>query len=494
MNVIFRADSSLQIGTGHVARCLSLARALARGGAQITFVCRDLEGSVHETIAKQGFGLQLLPRQQKLTPELDAEQTIAALNAAPGPTHWVIVDHYGLDARWERAIAPRTESIMAIDDLADRPHDCAILLDQNLFPAHEMRYQKLVPAHCRQLLGPRYALIAENFQSLANVQPRSGVIRRILVSLGGSDAGNETGKVLEALGRLLQYKWQVDVVIGASNPNLESVRKLAEALPLAKLHVQTDRMAELMLTADLAIGAGGTTSWERCRTGLPCVTIAVVQNQVAPSRSLAQAGHTLYLGESAAVSTQQITEALETLAKCPELVRHFSLSNLSLVDGQGARRVAQLLMPAPVILRQAREQDCDAVYEWRNAEEVRQSSFASHALSLEEHRSWFAKTLANPNRALLIGSVDGSPIGVLRFDFAADATATVSIYLVPGHSGRGLGTALLGAGSSWIRKKKQQITELRAEIRPENAASKAAFLAAGYTDAVTVFALRTTSK
>ena len=290
MRVVFRVDSSLDIGTGHVMRCLTLGERLKESGIAVTFICRDLPGNLSGYIESRGFAVQRLPAPSTLTAaglsthnygawlgvhwQDDAAQT-AELLAQSGAVDWLVVDHYALDAGWERRLRPLVQKIMAIDDLANRTHDCDLVLDQNFYLDLEDRYDRLVPTQCVKLLGPRYALLRPEFrQARKNLRERDGQVKRILVFFGGSDAGNETAKALEAIRLLNRPEIAVDVVVGGINPHRRQIEELCAGWPATTCHCQVNNMAELMAGADLAIGAGGTTTWERCCLGLPSVTSA----------------------------------------------------------------------------------------------------------------------------------------------------------------------------------------------------------------------------
>lgn len=220
MKVAFRADASVGIGSGHVMRCLTLAGELKEAGAQIIFICRECEGNLCDLIEKQGIPVARISGELQSW-EADAFQSLEALKKY-GKADWLVVDHYSLDHRWEAGIRNAAEKIMVIDDLADRIHDNDLLLDQNLYEDLENRYNGLAPPHCIKLLGPRYALLRPEFRKArASLRKRDGIIRRILVSFGGSDPSNETAKALEAIGLLGKPEIAVDVVVGSSNPHRE---------------------------------------------------------------------------------------------------------------------------------------------------------------------------------------------------------------------------------------------------------------------------------
>lgn len=342
--VAMRADASVQIGTGHVMRCLSLAAVLREQGSHVVFLCRDIDGHLCDLIAERGHTVLRLPRSEelKLDWKIDAQQSLAALDKAGEAIDWLLVDHYQLDARWESRLRALASKLMVIDDLADRPHDCDMLLDQNLSEAMEQRYEKRVLPSCRQLLGPKFALLRREFvDALRTLQPRSGALRRVLVFFGGSDPGNETAKVLEAIRHLDRLTLQVDVVVGSSNPHHAEIARMCRELPGAHYHFQVDNMAELMAGADVAIGAGGTTTWERCCLGLPALVTILADNQVDLTETVAKRGAIVNLGWADQLSVDDYAHAVAALT--PAQLLQMSVCAMELVDGKGTERVAQAL-------------------------------------------------------------------------------------------------------------------------------------------------------
>ena len=149
---------------------------------------------------------------------------------------------------------------MAIDDLADRVHDCDLLLDQNLVAQMHTRYRDKVPAACGLLLGPEYALLQPIYAELHDrIPPREGPIRRIFISFGGADSDNLTGRSLSAFLSLNRPDIEVDVVITTSGPYAETIRRQVAGHGNIHLHSDLPTLALLMAKADLAIGAGGAT-------------------------------------------------------------------------------------------------------------------------------------------------------------------------------------------------------------------------------------------
>ncbi len=340
MNIIIRTDASQQIGTGHVMRCLTLAEYLRREGCTVSFVCREHPGHLCNVIAERGFLVHPLSAQEQPVASedpddyaswlgasqlVDAHETVAFLAERKSRPDWLIIDHYGLGSDWQSLLRPHARRIMVIDDLANRRHDCDLLLDQNYYDEFEFRYDSLVSSDCICLLGPKYAILRQEFtEASERLRERDGSIKRLLVFFGGCDATNETGKVLEALRGLSLTSVGVDVVVGVSNPLREQIKRECDEMPFVTFHCQINYMAELMCRADLAFGGGGTTTWERCFLGLPCVTIEVADNQRIMLEALGRQGSIRYLGHHADVTTDMIAAELDRALSQPEAVKLMS--------------------------------------------------------------------------------------------------------------------------------------------------------------------------
>jgi UDP-2,4-diacetamido-2,4,6-trideoxy-beta-L-altropyranose hydrolase len=356
MNVAFRTDSSLQIGYGHLMRCLTLADELRQHGADIVFVCREHPGNMIGLIEAKGYSVVRLTQTEAEYVEApedlahaawlgvawqqDASDTITAVRDVH--PQWLIIDHYALDRRWEQMLRPYVGKIMAIDDVADRPHDCDLLLDQNLYEGMETRYDNLVPKSCHKLLGPKYALLRPEFAAARkNLRERDGQVKRVLVSFGGVDPTNETEKALQALtGNDLQF--DVDVVVGGGNLHKEQIQKICAANDRFHYHCQVDNMAELMAAADLAIGAGGATTWERCFLGLPSIVLVLADNQKQAAEYLATLDILILLGDARKISPKDIADAIGIFAEKQQLL--FQLSHNSSVLFDGKLDVSSLLL------------------------------------------------------------------------------------------------------------------------------------------------------
>lgn len=500
LGVAFRIDATSQIGTGHFMRCLTLAIELQRQGARISFISRHLPSHLEAMLADRSIALVQLSGEPPVPPANDlahshwlwtdqahdAQACVQALGK--DAWDWIVVDHYALDARWESAMRNAAGKIMAIDDIADRRHDCDLLLDQNYYRNMETRYHGKVPEKCRLLLGPRYALLRAEFRELrAQVEPRSGEVRRILMFFGGVDAGNYTGLAIEALSGLDIKGAEVDVVIGAQHPHRTQIEQACGTRGYA-CHVQTSRMAELMAAADLAIGAGGSATWERCCLGLPALSLCTAENQRRQIADAAEAG-LLYAPSVDGGLVDLIRRHTQCLLENVPLLKLISNAAMNSVDGAGASRIVGEIRHSGtsagtngVYVRLATADDAPVVWPWRNCESTRRYFFDPSPVSLDTHVAWWNRSLADAQRALLIGFTEGRAFGVVRFDFDAPESAMISIYLDPEMTGKGMGRALLFAGLNWLRKNHPETSTVSAEILLENSASLRAFQAAGFSE------------
>lgn len=334
MLVVIRADASTSIGSGHVMRCLTLAHRLKKEkNARVVFVMRVLPGNLIGVVEKQGFEvLKLPPANQKyslsgyglwltMPMDVDAQQTIEILQHylqehGCDVVDRLIVDSYALDEQWEQELRPYCNEIMVIDDLANRRHDCDILLDQNFYLNKDARYAGLVPEHCKMLLGPEHALLREEFRETKKyLRRRDGNIKNILVFYGGSDLTNETEKAIKALVQLHDegYNFTADIITGLSNSRREKIEKICNKYHFLHYYCQVSNMAEFMNKADLMLGAGGSTTWERLYMELPALVTAVADNQVKCCEECGKAGLIDYAGFANFVDIEQIYKYIQVL-------------------------------------------------------------------------------------------------------------------------------------------------------------------------------------
>lgn len=497
--IAIRCDASEQIGAGHLSRCLSLADGLKRTGGSVRFVVRDLPPLLCDQIRDRGHDIRHLPLPRpdrngadrgavadgswpNISWEADARATRELLGDRP-TWRWLIADHYALDARWESAVRPAAQAVMAIDDLADRPHACDVLLDQNAYPDPAHRYDNLITPACTALLGPKFALIRAQYRhrrTTARV-PRIE-LRSLLVFFGAADPANLTASALEALQSAELPEVSTDVVVGALNPHHAQIRKQCASMRRVNFHRQIDDLVEVMARADLAIGTAGTASWERCCLGLPAILVSIAGNQVEVARGLAAARAAVDLGSVSVDTCDRLRRLLSRMAERPHLIQTMSRRAAALVDGLGVERTCfALLKEDSLALRPAGLGDAEMAWHWRNSPDVRRHSFASAPIPLESHLAWWSSTLEAADRLLLIGTLAGIPAGVLRLDLTGEV-ATLSIYLDPALTGLGVGPALLRRLHEWIPRYLPAIRRIEAFVKPDNGASRKAFLLAKFTE------------
>lgn len=473
--ICFRADASTTIGQGHVMRCLALAHTLRDAGWHCTFLCQERTGHPIDLLRMQGFSVAALPATDDWHD--DAQATLAALDQQP--IDWLVVDHYGLDERWERQLRHRVKHLLVIDDLANRKHDCDLLLDQNA-GRQASDYQSLVPPDCSVLLGPEFALLREEFrQQRINNPARTNDrnIGHLLISMGGADAGNVTGKVLQVLAEQPPATLKtVTVVLGSACPWINDIRAFAGEFPRPiRLIINAQNMAALMAEADLAIGAGGISAWERCCLGLPSLIIAIAENQLPGALALQALGAAQFLGD--ADTFAPALKRIFTKGLSAEHLHALSVNAYRMVDGNGRLRVLQAMQidtgtaAAPTALLQASlrvmsEKDLPMVLSWRNHPQVREFMRNNHEISMAEHANWFTLKSAQDELPYLF-ELDGQAMGFVQFEPAGiEDTVEWGFYLAP-EAPKG-SARLLGQVAIRHAFERQHLTRLIGRVMPTN--------------------------
>lgn len=355
MNIVVRVDSSFDIGAGHLMRCLTLANALRERGAHVSFVCGDSPGNQNSILRKQRYIVYELkaPPTESFSSvsvsmdgvavdwEFDAQQTIQSLIGDIDKIDWLIVDHFSLDARWEAKIKDHVKKIMVIDNLADRAHNCDLLLDyEDLNGDVSDRYLDHVPERCLRLLGPRYVILRPEFAKMRKiVKCRNGSIKNILIFMGSSDQLNITGQILETLVAVTVEKFHIDVVVGYINPHKVTIQHLCSKVPNATYHCQTSDMASLMARSDLMIGTAGVSIWEACCLGLPSMVIVTAKNQELATKTLATKGILTNLGVQGNLSMQNFKANIRDMFNDSSICRSQSKKAYELVDGDGVEKI-----------------------------------------------------------------------------------------------------------------------------------------------------------
>lgn len=497
--IVFRADASAQIGSGHVMRCLALADVLRGRGAETTFVCRTLLNPLRQRIEEGGHGLIELPvgrfsghkdegpqlshaKWLGVSQAVDAAQFAAAITGSP--CDWIVVDHYALDKRWEAAVRGQCERLMVVDDISDRQHIADLLLDQNL-GRHSRDYAELVPQGCRLLTGPFWALLRPEFaraRQANTIQRDRDSVGHLLISLGGADSGGIALRVLDALSGVLRDGCFITVVAGLSSPHLGQLQDRLASLSLdGEVLVNVRDMAALMSSCDLAIGAVGGTAWERCAVGLPTIQLVIAENQAPAARALAAAGAAWTV---ALTRLEQDLPVVFEEVQAPGRLAAARRAAATVTDGRGAERLADVLAleSGPLVtVRPAVPADEGLLLEWANDPVTRASAFNTATISPDNHHAWFQSRLADPDthRLFVVLRAPDVPIGQIRFDRKGTGEWEISYALGRVHRGRGLGAAMIEAGMEALRRAVGPVA-LVARVKPENLASLRTFERLGF--------------
>ena len=360
--IVFRCDASIQIGSGHVMRCLTLADELSRQGAESFFICRQHDGSLIEILQQRGYQVYMLPLEHGLGIESESKATLAHADWLASTQHrdaelsisivkaiqpdWLIVDHYALDENWEKRLQPYCKKLMVIDDLADRKHDCDVLLDQN-FGRDPQDYAAHVNEDCELLCGSNYALLRPEFaewRGYSLERRQHNKLASILINLGGVDKDNITTKILKILQtKSLPDHCSITIVMGSTSPWIEAVKQQAAIMQWRTVvKVGVDNMAEIMANSNLAIGAAGSTSWERCCLGLPTIMLVLADNQQVIASALEAVGAALTF-DMTILEAEPLAFAQGIESVVPKM-REMSKAASKVTDGLGVTRLSRVLL------------------------------------------------------------------------------------------------------------------------------------------------------
>ena len=344
--VVIRTDSSHIIGTGHVMRCLVLADLFRNRGDEVLFICRAYSGNLCDLIIDRGFNVKKLEafrdddkkaifrNHEELCPDWHEDAQLTYEIIAECNCNLLVVDHYGLDERWEKHLSPIVNKIIVIDDLANRKHVCDILIDQNLHYNANKRYLNIVPESAQIFLGPRYALLDKNFNKPSLIRKRNGSLNKILVYIGGADHGNQIFKILNALKSLKSYSLNITIVLGPICLDSSAIIDAVKDDENIRIIVSTDKMAQLMSEADLAVGTCGVAAWERCALGLPSIVVITAENQREDAEILDRIGAVKNLGEANLVSASDYACEIESLISRPNKLKRMAEAALSIMEGR----------------------------------------------------------------------------------------------------------------------------------------------------------------
>ena len=345
MNFAFRADASSTLGLGHVRRCLSLAHALRERGANVAFFSCPSDGGVAAMVQAEGFASVALGLAAPQGEVADATAFVHAARAFRPAA--VVVDHYELGARWQRAVrSAMSVALAAIDDTADRTHDVSVLVDPNFAPDHAAKYAGRLGPDTVLLGGPRYALLGPAYAMAPRHVPRPHV-DSIGIFMGGADALNLSETAFDACRVLAGFEGEIEIATTTHNLNLERLTRRIAADHLTTLSLDQGDLAAFFARHGLHIGAGGGATWERCCIGAPTLAAIVAANQ-RPVLLPLQARGVIELVLQDPPTADPMARALKTLLADAARRHQLSMNSQALVDGLGAPRVAdQLFMLLP---------------------------------------------------------------------------------------------------------------------------------------------------
>lgn len=473
---VFRCDAGPVHGTGHVRRCLSLARVFRDAGWHTGFATD--EASLDAVPELLGAGHQLAFVDGAAEPRVQASEVAAAW---PRGADLLVTDHYGLEAVFERACRGFSRRRVALDDLADRERDADLLFDSASQRSADA-YKTLLPRGALVLTGTGYALLGSAFaqKRASSLERRDGRIESILISLGGIDPGPVLERLVDGLA-LGGFIGELTVVLGMEMPVAERLRARTEDPFNLEVAIGVRDMADRLVTTDLAIGAGGSSAWERCALGVPMLLVVTARNQDLIADGLAREGAAQLLGWHEEVDAALVAELFTDLDGDRDQVLALSGNAAVLCDGRGAERtwLASLNEAAPagqIGLRLADASDGGTLFDWQNAPQTRRYARNAHTPSRAEHDAWFAARLTDPDCLLCVITCDGKDAGSLRLDRQeAGSDRVVSIYLAPETYGGGVATAALT-----LAQRLAPGWRLVAEVLAENEASHRLFQRAGF--------------
>jgi UDP-2,4-diacetamido-2,4,6-trideoxy-beta-L-altropyranose hydrolase len=464
IQVAFRTDASEQIGTGHVMRCLTLADRLKELGAECQFICREHDGHLIDRIRSRAYKVNALPRSKERTPpdagiphahwlgidwQTDAEQTRLALGNQV--LDWLVVDHYALDMRWESAVRSSCERIMVIDDLADRAHDCDLLVDPGVERDLQIRYQKLVSPAARVFLGPKYAILRREFDYYRNVVYRKDKFleattpRRLLVMFGGNDATGHTLEALKVIALTGARAVEVDVVLSVINQDRARIISFCESHRNFHPHVETSNVARLMARSDLIVGSGGGSTWERLFLRKPSLVKVVAENQRRPLESLRDMGLLHLYADSKDLETILRQAFASGVPSPPDVVRN------------GVSIIAEAMKHSSLQLQAPRPLDVRRTYRWIQEKDLRfDFLMRGSAPVLQEHFLYWRRLLSTPLE-VVFSIYDGQRhIGNAGLRNIDRASSSAELWLYIGEKsqrGNGRGRVVLSALERVIRDK-----------------------------------------
>ncbi len=469
INLLIRSDASVQMGTGHIMRCLALAQAVRAQDGLVYFAIAACPPALEKRLQREGFSIYWLA---DISPgdRVDAQQTSGL--AQQLNCHWICMDGYQFGTDYQQWIQDSGCRSLFIDDYGHASFYYAdLVLNQNL-SAQSEHYQHR-HSTTQLLLGASYTLLRQEFWPWRGYQRTTPkTVKNILITLGGSDPDNGTAWILNAFQEIQVLKFNITVIVGGSNPHRDSLLAGASrSIHTIKLIYDVTEMPNYIADSDLAIAAGGSTNWELALLGLPSVMVTLADNQVAIAQALHAQDIAISLGYLHELQATQFAETLQQLCENVDQRRSMSQKGQALIDGEGADRVVMAMRGDSMRLRPVKWQDCEQIWQWANEPTTRQASFQSTLIPWEQHLHWFKQKLDDVTCYFWIAvNAQDQPIGQVRFDRISTEVAQISISVDQNYRNQGLGIQLLNTAIGKIFRETTALA-ISAWIKPDNSAS-----------------------
>jgi UDP-2,4-diacetamido-2,4,6-trideoxy-beta-L-altropyranose hydrolase len=471
-HLIICAECGIQVGTGHVMRCLALAQVWKRAGGVVTFLIREGLAGIEERIRAEGVLLKTLPQEHESSPEAFVD----AVLSSDAPI--AVLDGYSFGAHEQEELSKARIRVLTIDDYGHATaYPVRWVLNQNSYAVPEM----YTGTNARLLLGPAYALLRDEFLPWIgwkrSIPDRA---RKILITIGGSDPHNTSTQIVQSIKLLGNADLEVVLVVGGGNPHGDALLEAMVRCPVAVRMVRNVQdMPALMAWADVAISGAGVTSYELCYMGLPSLLLIVAENQRRIAEDLSELGAVVNAGTTQGFRGELFAGQLRSLIEDSERRGAMSREGRELVDGMGSGRVRAALVDRELELRSARESDRQLLFEWAVDPVTRAASFHSDAISWEGHSRWFAERLQDPHSAIYIGeNAAHEAVGVVRFQIEGE-NALLSVNVAPKFRGEGWSRELI-AFSTRSLVRARAVRRIEAFVKPENQVSIRLFEASGF--------------
>lgn len=485
MNIAFRLDATKRTGVGHLSRCKNLAYFLSKRGAKIFFIVRDLDKNFKNLLIDNKFKINFLPNNNKfeetkkntdmLWPDnlqkIDAVETKKILKKS---IDWLIVDHYGLNKKWEKEVQKKVKKIMVISDFLNRKHHCDLFIFQNEVNKNNLSFKRNFPKKCKFLIGSNYALIDQKLIILRNkIKKKNKRIKKILINFGSINPSNLVSKILNAFEHKLLKKYNLTVLGATANINFKKK---------VKFFSYKRNFVKKLNKFDFCIGSGGVANLERMCIGLPSLIFPISSNQIKIVKILEKKKLCLLVKDTN-INVNNLRNKIISTLKNKELINTFRNNSFYSVDGYGVFRVVEILYPMGISklkLRNSKNKDLVTYYKWVNDEQVIKSSFKNKRIKFKEHLKWFQKKIKSKKTKMFILESGSLPIGQIRFDLKKNKTAKIDYSLDSIVRNRGWGKKLINLGIKKIYK--TGVRKISADVRHENTKSIAIFKKLGFLE------------